>query len=623
MKRFYRVLVLTILISLIVQNMTGICVFAYTDLPQMPPTQLRVESELEGEPAIGYNEFDKYYIDLKWNVEYTDTQIVGKYLNLYLQEVPKSYKPSTSRILKERDISGSFSSYRLKELNSGTIYYLDMTAYHTHSNESTVYSSPESVSSNKVKVLTDMGINAYSYGTNQIKIEWDDVWDTSGRIDYKLYISENGSFTNTQPIYIGDPQIGDGKAVTVNETSGKLEYIHTVRDAGRVYYIRIEPDLGDDEIKRTQYSETVTACSYILVKTSKVSTTESGIIWKLEWSPVVTGLSDSSIKVAYHIYRGVIGSNDLAQYMAAVDGTNFFVTLPPGGDQYYFVIRAIVTKDGEGVYDGIRIESDRIVVGEQEAASRPTAPEIVNLFEKVAGDTIISYDKELSSNSATVLWRVPLNGDGNIDSDISYDIWLVTDPDMLDNPPEDEKIESDFKVGSENYIINGNTLIGYKYKVKGLTPNSTYYFKIVAKKMFIEYVDDILQNVTYNSDAALKVIITPTDGPIDQPVVPERPPLKLKESADKGVLITEDTVTIQLKNLWYEKYDFEANKWQYLRSEKLRESDVPPFDPDTTVVDDVYYRKVAYDSGITLDVGCIKYYEGMSYEELKKYSPIR
>lgn len=621
MKRFYRILGTTLLISLIIQSILDIRVFAYTDLPQLPPTQLRVEPSKEDEPPIGYNEFDKYYVDLKWDIVYNDVNIVGKYLNLYLQEVPKAYRPSTSRILKERDMSGSYEFYRLKELNSGTMYYLDMTAYHTHADEDTIYSSPESVPSNKVKVLTDISIAAYSYGTNQIKIEWDDVWDSGGRIAYKLYVSENDSFTNTQPIYIGNSQIGEGKAVTINETSGKLEYIHTVRDAGRVYYIRIEPDIGNDEIKRTKYSKTVQACSYILVKTSKVSTTDTGIIWKLEWSPVVTGLSDSSIKVAYHIYRGSIGSNGLPQYMAAVDGTNFFVTLPPGEVQYFFLVRAVVTRDGEDIYKGIRIESDQIIVGEQEAPSRPTTTEIVDLFERVEGDIIISYDNELTSNSATILWRTPVKGNGDIDSDVAYDIWLVTDPDTLDTPSENEKIESDFKVGRENYIINGNTLIGYKYKLDGLTQNSTYYFKIVAKKKFIEYVDDVLQSVTYYSDEALKVIITPTDGPIYQPVIPARPPIKIKESAQGEYLITENSVTVQLKNLWYEKFDFSANKWEYIRSEKLSESDVPPFNPETTVVDDVYYRKVAYDSGVTLDVGCIKYVEGMKYEELKAIQP--
>jgi hypothetical protein len=617
MKRFYRILGITILISLIIQSFTGICIFA-ADLTQSgPPRQLRVEA-LNDEPPIGYNEFDKSYIDLKWDSAVFPGGTEGEYLNLYTQEIPKPYRPSTSRILKEKDIPGSSDKYRLNELNSGTIYYIDMTSYYTKTDGTTTFVSLESKPSNKVKVLTDISINAYSYGTNQIKIEWDDVWDKNGRIGYKLYVSENDSFANTQPIYIEDKDIGDGKAVTVNKTNGKLEYTHTVRDAGRVYYVRIQPVIADDEVKRTDYTKTVQASSFILVKTSKVSTTDDGVVWKLQWIPVVTGLSDADIKVVYHIYRGTIGSSSLPEYMAALDGTDFFITMPSGEVRYYYIIRAIVTKNGEDLYKGIKIESDRIIVGEQEAPSRPVAPEIVDLFEKVEGDTIISYDEELSSTSATILWRLPLKGNGDVDTDVEYDIWLITDPNTLDNPPATEKIGADFKVGSQNYVYDDKTLIGYKYSLKGLTPNSTYYFKIVAKKKFLENVDDILQNVTYNSDAALKVIITPSDGPIEQPLVPARPPLKVKKNSDNSVWVTENSVTLQLKNLWYEKFNFDLNKWEYIRSEKLSESDIPPFVPNSTVVDDVYYRKVEYDSGVTLDVGCIKYVEGMDYEDLKK-----
>lgn len=615
MARVKRITGLLLILVLILQQGIYNVVLASEEHLQTAPAMVRVEQRNVDEPPIGYNEFDTYYADFKWNVSFPPDASAG-FLNIYLQEITKPYRPPRTRTLKERDLPGSLTSFRLKELNSGTIYYVDMTAYHTYVIDSTTYRSPESIPSNKVKVLTDISINAYSYGTNKIKIEWDDVWNSSRRIDYKLYISENSSFTNTPPIYIGQSQIGQDKPVTVNEATGKLEYVHTVRDSGRVYYVRIEPDVAEDELKRTQFSKTVSVSSFILVRTTKISTSDSGVIWKLEWSPVVTGLSDSSIRIVYHVYRGVIGSNDLPQYMAAVDGTNFFITLPPGEIQNYFIIRAIVTRDGQEVYRGVRIESDRIIVGEQEVPSRPAAPELAGKFERVEGDPIISYDSELKPNSATVLWRVPTKGDGQIDNDVAYDIWLLNDPDLIDNPPSGTKIASDVRMGSSNFILNGNTLVGYKYTVSNLTANSTYYLKIVAKKQFIEYVDDILQNVTYNSDPAIKVIITPARGPIDQPRVPARPPLKVKKTAQGKDMITRNTVTIQLKNLWYEQYNFAANRWEYIRSEKLDENDIPPFDPLTTVVDDVYYRKVAYDSGVTIDVGCVRFIEGMSYEEI-------
>jgi hypothetical protein len=508
---------------------------------------------------------------------------------------------------------------RLKELTPGTIYIVDTTAYYTKNLESGVVKGQESAPSNKVKIMTDIEINAFSFGTNKIKIEWDDVWNSGKRIEYKLYVSETENFANTPPIFIGQNQIGEGKPVTANEASGKLEYLHYVRDPGRVYYIRIEPDIPDTELKKTKYTKTVRASSYILVKTSKVSTTSGGTIWKLEWSPVVTGLGDNDVEIAYHIYRGVIGSNDLPQYMAAVDGTNFFVTLPLGDVKNYFVIRAIIQKNGEDVYKGIRIESEEIIVGEEEASARPRTPELVDVFERVQGDPIIRYQDELKPRSATVLWRVPKKGNDQIDGEVRYDIYLVDDPNLLDQLNESHLLAKDFKPEDEHMVLNDalNVVVGYQYKIKDLIPNSTYYFKIIAKKDYTEYIDDMLQMVTYPSDPALKVIITPTEGPIDQPNVPARPPLSVKKD-EKGIdVITNSKVTIQLKNLWYEKYDETASTWSYIRSEKQNEKDNPPFNPNVTVVDNVYYRKVQYDEGVTIDVGCIEYEEDMDLNVIK------
>jgi len=48
------------------------------------------------------------------------------------------------------------------------------------------------------------------------------------------------------------------------------------------------------------------------------------------------------------------------------------------------------------VYEGIRIESERIIVREHETPSYPAAPVLVDKFEKSPGETIISYDEELN-----------------------------------------------------------------------------------------------------------------------------------------------------------------------------------------------------------------------------------
>jgi len=49
------------------------------------------------------------------------------------------------------------------------------------------------------------------------------------------------------------------------------------------------------------------------------------------------------------------------------------------------------------------------------------------------------------------------------------------------------------------------------------------------------------------SDPAVKVIITPAGEPINQPNVPAKPPLKVKKDLNGQYMVTESTVTIQLK----------------------------------------------------------------------------
>ena len=459
MRKTRRLLCLSLIITTLLQ--TGII------LPAMAasayglaavPSKLRVEAihntvPNDVQPPIGYNEFDKYYADLKWDgIANPDPSpgSLSKYVNIYLQEVNKLYKPAKPVVLKEQNLPANTSSpseKRIRELQSGTIYYSYAKSFYSYTEDTTTFTSSESTQSNNVKFMTDIAINAMSYGPNQIKIIWDDVWNSGRRMDYKLYISEDSSFLNTQPIYIGQEQIGQDKPVTVDEASGKLNYIHTVRDPGRVYYIKIVPDTTETELKRSAESPTVIVSSFILATTTKMSTTDFGTIWKMQWSPVVTGLGDDA-KVTYYIYKGVTGSGALEQHMATVDDTTFFLTLQPGEENNYYIIKARVTVNGQDMYPGIKIESDKIYIKESEVAAAPGVPEIVNEFTATTSSSaIISYEGELKPRSATILWRAPKKGNGEVDTEVLYDIWLITDPNRIDNPTLETKIAGFHKDG--------------------------------------------------------------------------------------------------------------------------------------------------------------------------------
>lgn len=641
-KKFKRILCMNLIMIMIFQ--LGWIGQVYAANPVQPaPEMLRVEAlhnnpPTDVQPPIGYNEFDEYYADLKSDPQaQPEPNPVGSsiYLNYYLQEVNKPYKPVKPVVQSAANIPANLSSdntQRLKQLSSGTVYYGYSKAYYTYTDGTTTFTSSESAASNTVKFMTDIAIDAYSYGPNQIKISWDDVWNSGKRIDYKLYVSENSSFTNTPPIYIGQDQISQNGPVTVNEAVGKLEYIHTVRDPGRVYYIKIVPDVTEDVLKKSPESPTVVVSSYILAKTTKMSVTDFGTIWKLEWSPVVTGIADSSIKVNYQIYKGSADGGNIEQYMASVDDTVFFLTVQPEDVASYYIINAIVTRDGQEVYPGIKIQSEKIYVKESEIPATPGVPELVGEFAN-AGSVIISYKDELKPNSATILWRAPKKGDGEVDTEVSYDIWLISDPNMLDEPPTNTLIASSVKMSESNSVMSGTTLLGYKYVLTDLMPNSTYYFKIVAKKSYIEFVDNILENVTMVSLPAMKVIITPTDGSIDQPVVPGRPPLELGKTPAGLDAVTETSAVIRLQNKWYEQYmilDGGQGAWVYRTPAQLDDLADPtdPADPYAHVVADIEggtanpleFRKVEYDSGVTIDVGCVPYTSDIDYNSLDKLS---
>jgi hypothetical protein len=625
MKQAKKIICLAIAAILFLQYGGLAPAFAATNPIQPPPAKLRMEALNATDPPIGYNEFDRNYVDLKSDpLAMPDLSATGGtsadyFINYYLQEVNKGYKPAKSVVLKEGNVNanttgdGTDNQIRLKEMNSGTVYYTYAKAYYTYiiSGTSTTYTSGESSASNTVKFLTDIAINAYPFGPNQIKIEWDDVWNSGKRMDYKLYVSENSTFANTQPIYIGQEQISQDGPVTVNEAAGKLEYIHTVRDPGRVYYIKIVPDTTETELKRSPESKTVVVSSYILAKTTKMSTTDEGTIWRMVWSPVVTGLADSSVKVSYQIYKST-GTSGIEEYMATVDDTNFFLTVGTGEENNYYIIKAIVTKDGKDLYPGIKIQSQKIYIRESEVPATPAVPEIVSKFTN-AGTTIISYEGSLSATSATVLWKAPLKGDGTVDTAVKYDIWLISDPNLLDDPPTNTLIASSMKMGDSNYVMSGTTLLGYKFTVKDLVPNSTYYFKIVAKKDFVDFVDNTLANITLKSDPALKIIITPTLGSIEQPIVPAAPPFALKKDS-KGIdMVTTTAAVVTLKNKWYEQYtiiDSGRSAWVMTTSAGAIDA------IEKGTADPLQYRKVEYDSGVTIDVGCVEYTPDIDYNNI-------
>ncbi|HHW00864.1 MAG TPA: fibronectin type III domain-containing protein [Clostridiaceae bacterium] len=624
-------------------NFSPDAAFAAEYETQRPPEKLRVDYGTD--KGIGYNQYDGHYVDLAWDYPagFIVQGSINTYLNIYKQEVPKQYKSSPGGrqlaeggILVERQNPLSPTRHRVKGLKSGTVYYLDITAYYRYYMNQETRNSMESSASNRVKVMTGIEIEAYSSGMNELTIEWDDVWNSNGRIGYRLYVSDSESFNNTAPIYIDPANIGPGKPVQVNEAEGKLVYKHTVREAGRVYYVKIEPIISDNELQDyPKETGTVAVSSYILVRTDKVSSSADGSIWRLTWSPVYAGLDDR-VNVKYEIYKGDTRINELPSRIQTVSNTSMFVVFEPGEEAYiYFIVRAVVTRkdNGQPFYPGVEITSDKIMVKDHEVGAFPPMPELV---AELAGEK-----SEIKPESAVILWKAPTKITGEVDYDVSYNVWLVDDPDILDNETSlGQPVSWNFKDGSGTVykdgvtfnfstVRSGSKVIGCKLEIEGIEHNSTYYIKIVAVKSFLEYVNNEPAYVQYRSEPALEVIVTPPKGSIDRPVTPPKPPLKLKRTPEGNYVVTDTTAVIQIEKRWYEKYNPETNKWDYLNTRKDSRTDPDPAYPIAT--DEELeehrneYRRMEYDEGISIDVYYVKYQEDMDYSKLydsSVYNPV-
>ncbi len=607
---------------------------------QTAPSGLEIKALNPGtEPAIGYSSTDGgesgYYADIAWKGVPNPGISYSQFVNVYLQESPKGYRTTKPVFAKEKDMPAGTSPIRMRNLSSGTVYKANARAYYQYTDDgsTSVRKSNESENSNTVKFLTDINVQAITMGTNRIKVVWDDVWNDGKRISYKLYVSENSDFKNTLPIYITEDQISQNGPVVVDQSKGTLEYVYNVNSPGRAYYVKIEPYLTDPDIVKNPSSPTVIVTTHILVKTTKVSTSEEGTIWRLEWSPVVTGISGGDVKVQYRIEKYVNGT---AYPLLLEEGTSTFITVANGEEVSYYQIRAEITQNGVPYLPaGVQIVSDKVLLKESEIPNTPAMPELVPYFEDSTGKTIISYEDILGSNgevvtkgelgkdTATILWRTPKKGDGTIDTNVMYDIWLVEDPTQIDSPPLSTLIEKDFVPGDANQVkdsTSSNQVVGYKYKLQRLKPNNTYYFKIVAKKVFADDVDGVIQNVEHVSNPALRVVTTLPGGAIDTPLIPSNPPLDIKKSSDGRKMITKDSVTVQTKDRWYEQFDPASGKWGFIKADKDSPNDTNvPYNPVTNPPDNKTYRKVQYDEGVSLYVGLEEFYEGIDISKIENY----
>ncbi|MCX7711992.1 MAG: fibronectin type III domain-containing protein [Clostridia bacterium] len=549
-------------------------------------------------------------------------QIEDSYYEIYTSIDNKNFTLYPERV-------GNVTSYTVKGLESGRVYYAYVKAVHIHKDDEGKEVTHSSLPSNTVIFMTDIDVEVTSAGIDALQIEWDDVWFGTKRIGYDIYISGSPDFADQIKYMVRQEQISNFGPV-FPPASGDRRLKLTAKgstfnfDAGKIYYVKIVPVINDSRVRCNPESKTIPGYTQISAAIYK----KSEDWWKIEWLPVTNSSGGGTEKIKYTIYRGQaeIDNPVLVQIFETTD-TKCYVNT--AGGKYFFLVVADI-KDGNGNsiivdkngYAGVK--SARLYPKEGEQPTEPPTPEIKDMIRRFEPDGEILYKYSTTSysnginktlpatltpTSATVAWLTPKTADGKtIDEDVVYDIWLETN---YDNLSEDRR-----KITLSNFdvIPDSGTPIAYKHSFANLRPNTTYYLKIVARKSYI--ID--LKPAELVSAPSYKVIVTPTDGEINQPVAPARPPLRIKKVLDEsGNETTKEDVGsnyawIQWDNQWYEHWNATDKKWETVTK--------AVYDANSG---DSNYRYSYFDNQVTFRVGSAPIQELVGTDGKIDYEKIR
>ncbi len=531
---------------------------------------------------------------------------------------------SQPRLLMDR-IGSTHTSWEVTRygdtpLKSGTVYSARITAYHTHrdpvTQRETTDESPLSYS-DVVTFLTDINVQVLTAGIDALEIRWDDVKVNGKRIDYDILISRSKDFRpdNTFVYNIRQENIGPlnpVKPVINEEGREQLSFVASGSDfglaPGTIYYVKLRPRIdalvGGAPVIHNKETAIVVGATYILATMTKMSDTW----WKLWWNPVVDPSLGAGEKINYRIKRGNISQweNPVLVTIGETTDTSYYIEV---GDQEYFYVVEADIRDQYGIVRTLSSERKTPV-----SPDVPVKPPVPELFEEIRkpidnpqGEIIYRHDTEpwLTPTSATVAWKAPRLADGTIDRQVVYDIWLSPDPSVLGSDTSIQPVRREYSVPGPDYISIESQVVAFSYVFSGLDPNRPYYLKIIAKKSFTVEENGQLVVKFFESDPAVKMIVTPPKGPIDQPVAPAKPPFRVKMVTDPS---GKERPDVGIYNAWVEWRNSWKEIWTGTGWKMVEE------DEDTG---DSIYRYVTYDEEVTFSIGYAVFEEGMDYESIR------
>ena len=599
---------------------------------QLPvPENFDINTLVSGEYDISYNaSSDEHSINLTWTQSDPEQQVIDNAIVEHGEIIERGYKIYTSidnqsfneypSIVPWGDeeaetITYSISSNGANPFQTGTVYYVKIKAFHKHSKtveEETVEYISESPETSVRAFMTDVYARITSLGADAIKIQWDDVKYMDERIDYDIEIAQSNDFSQSKTYIVRQHNIGDdGPVIPVSGDLGENDRL-TLEvsgedygiDAGTIYYVRINLKNVSTAIRYIDQSNIATGYTQLIAMITRVSDEW----WRIEWNPVSEFSLGDNQTVMYKIKRGLQNQENPILVTIAETSDKKYTVNVTGEDYFYLVVAEITDQFGIPIPDGI--SSQRLVATEMELPSTPSVPDVKEVIRNFYPDGDIVYNfrdaTNLNSESATIAWFVPRSANGEIDADVVYDISLLSDLGDIDDPLA-PRIEENYSVGSNpssGYITVAGEIVAYKYTFTDLSPNTTYYLKMTAKKRHTVMVDGEIVQQYFASEPSLKAIVTPMGERVDQPRSPARPPFAVKKTQDGKEDVGTQNIWIEWDNEWYEYWD--GSNWASVTQEVYEENS-----------DNESYRHFVYDEEITFGIGYTEYTDGMDYESIR------
>lgn len=415
---------------------------------------------------------------------------------------------------------------------TGTIftYKLYAATYVRDSNGNPTADFVKSSTYDTATVLTDPSTIAKALSTSQIQLSWDDVQFNGQSIGYSIDKFKNGVNVGQEQILVS--QIG----TSVQRVGGKLVYTISNLDKSTEYFFHLLPGLDAVLIKFNPYVAINGATNI---------------------DALLQQYNESIVKLMWDEYQGSISATDLYYKVVEVttdsSGNKTYRTIATPEVPYYYI--EVIPGQLHSYIVEVRVKADDTKVAQSAEVSMqdmvvPVSPVTPNLSFTVA------------NNSITATWDIYKTINQARDTNVKFDVWLLTDPKTIDSVRMfymtnnggvvDYRIGKDLDAGSGNansnfFLVKVLGVDKYKFLINSLTPNSTYYIGVVAKKTYLmqdpNNQSQIISQI-YTSDPSMATIKT-SSGNLEQPVAVVKPPgLSVAIDTSGRVLVTKDTVNI-------------------------------------------------------------------------------